>query len=76
MPRSNLPTPSLGELHADDIRRGAIRINDERWKGRYCVLLPDREVVGRWITIDSFTSKAQAAAFAAGYCARRDEVSS
>jgi hypothetical protein len=27
--------PTREALHADDIRRGAIRVNDERWQGRY-----------------------------------------
>jgi hypothetical protein len=67
-------TMTTADLHADDVRRGAIRVNDERWQGRFCVLTPDPDVVGRWITVASFRSVKQAEAFAAGYCARRDEA--
>jgi hypothetical protein len=64
--------PTLDELHADDVRRGAVRVNDEQWQGRYCVLVPDPDVTGRWNTIAAFTGVKQAQAYAAGYCARRD----
>lgn len=69
-----MSAPTLAEIHADDVVRGAIRVNDARWEGRYCVLRPCPDVVGRWITIRTFKSKAQAIAFAAGYCERRDET--
>lgn len=60
------------ELHADDVRRGAVHVNAERWNGMYCVLVPDPDVVGRWNTIATYKSVRQAEAFAAGYCAHRD----
>jgi hypothetical protein len=65
--------PTLDELHADDIERGAIHINDQRWEGMYCVLVPDPDVSQRWLTIKTFKSKVRAVAFGEGYCARRDE---
>jgi hypothetical protein len=65
-------SPTREELHADDVARGAVHVNTERWQGRYCVLVPDPDVTGRWITIASFRSVKQAEAYAAGYCARRD----
>lgn len=60
------------DIHGDDVRRGAVHVNAERWEGRYCVLVPDPDVVGRWTTIASFRSIRQAEAYAAGYCAHRD----
>jgi len=63
---------TTAELHADDVARRVIRVNAERWQGRYCVLVPDPDVVGRWNTIATFKSLKQAEAFAAGYCACRD----
>lgn len=59
-------------IHDDDVARGAIRVNAERWQGRYCCLTPDPDVVGRWTTIAAFRSLEQAEAFAAGYVAHRD----
>lgn len=64
--------PTLEELHADDVARGAVHVNEQVWPGRYVVLVPDPSVVNRWGTIATFRSKRQAEAFAAGYCARRD----
>lgn len=63
---------TLAELHADDVQRGAVRINDQRWQGQYCVIVPDPDVVGRWNTIATFKSVEQAEVYAAGYCAHRD----
>lgn len=63
---------TITEIHTDDVQRGAVHINTERWEGRYCVLVPDPNVTGRWTTIETFGSIELAEAYAAGYCARRD----
>jgi hypothetical protein len=73
MPDCPRVNPTREELHADDVQRGAVHVNTERWQGQYCVIVPDLEVVGRWTTIAAFKSLKQAEAYAAGYCARRDE---
>jgi hypothetical protein len=70
-PENRLPTPA--ELHAEDVLRGAVRVNEDRLIGGYCVLLPCEEVAGRWLTVDAFASQDVAEAFAAGYCTRRDQ---
>lgn len=56
---------SNAELHAKDVREGYIDLVQAG--GRVHVVKPDPETAGRWITVETVETLAEAVAYRAGY---------